>query len=272
LESVQVMKAGPARNWAALKKVIYSLVVVAIFIALWKLFLVTVVTVKYFPSPGGVVQAAIDLFSHGDLEGYSLWEHTWTSLVRVAAGFGAAFVLGVLFGLLMGLFPIIYDVSKVVIEPIRFIPPVGWVPLTIVLFVGFSRYVFVIWLGAFFPVFISVLTSVPRVDALLKDAVKVYGGSWLDVVRKVVIPFVMPEILSGARISLGSAWACIVAAEMIGGETIGLGRLILKYADLMMINEVVVGMLLIGILGLLCNEVVLQIEKRLFRWRAKISI
>ena len=255
-----------------LKKVIYSLLVLAIFILLWKVFLMTIVTVKYFPSPEGVIKAAVDLVSRGDLEGYSLGEHTWNSLLRVASGFGAAFVLGVTFGLLMGLFPILYDIAKVIIEPIRFIPPVGWVPLTIVLFVGFSRYVFVIWLGAFFPIFISVLTSVPRLDALLKDAVKVYGGSWLDVVKKVVIPSVLPEILSGSRISLGSAWACIVAAEMIGGETIGLGRLILKYADLMMINEVVVGMLLIGIIGLLCNEVVLQIEKRLFRWRAKISI
>jgi NitT/TauT family transport system permease protein len=140
------------------------------------------------------------------------------------------------------------------------------------LFIGFSRYVFVIWLGAFFPIFISVLTSIPKAEVLFKDAVKVYGGNWFDIVRKVVLPSVLPEILSGSRIALGSAWACIVAAEMIGGETIGLGRLILKYADLMMINEVVVGMLLIGIIGLLCNEVVLQIEKRVFRWRVKISL
>ncbi len=255
-----------------LTKVVYSLLVVAMFVAAWKIVGGTLITVKYFPSPEGVIKAAGELAARGDLEGYSLWEHTWSSLVRVFAGFGAAFVLGVTLGLLMGLFPIVYDTTKVIIEPVRFIPPVGWVPLAIVLFIGFSRYVFVIWLGAFFPIFISVLTSVPKVEVLFKDAVKVYGGSWLDIVRKVVLPSILPEILSGSRIALGSAWACIVAAEMIGGETIGLGRLILKYADLMMINEVVVGMLLIGIIGLLCNEVVLQIEKRVFRWRAKISL
>ncbi len=255
-----------------LTKVVYSLLVVAMFVGAWKIVGGTLITVKYFPSPEGVIKAAGELAARGDLEGYSLWEHTWSSLVRVFAGFGAAFVLGVTLGLLMGLFPIVYDTTKVIIEPVRFIPPVGWVPLAIVLFIGFSRYVFVIWLGAFFPIFISVLTSVPKVEVLFKDAVKVYGGSWLDIVRKVVLPSILPEILSGSRIALGSAWACIVAAEMIGGETIGLGRLILKYADLMMINEVVVGMLLIGIIGLLCNEVVLQIEKRVFRWRAKISL
>jgi sulfonate transport system permease protein len=255
-----------------LTKVICSLLVVAMFVGAWKMVGGTLITVKYFPSPEGVIKAAGELAARGDLEGYSLWEHTWSSLIRVFAGFGAAFVLGVTLGLLMGLFPIFYDTTKVIIEPIRFIPPVGWVPLAIVLFIGFSRYVFIIWLGAFFPIFISVLTSIPKVEVLFKDAVKVYGGSWLDIVRKVVLPSILPEILSGSRIALGSAWACIVAAEMIGGETIGLGRLILKYADLMMLNEVVVGMLLIGIIGLLCNEVVLQIEKRTFRWRAKIYL
>jgi ABC-type nitrate/sulfonate/bicarbonate transport system permease component len=271
MRSKQTLK-GQTRIKIDPKKVMYSLLVLAVFIGIWQMTLSTLVTAKYFPSPVGVVEAAIGLGIHGDLEGYSLFQHTWNSLLRVAAGFTAAFVLGVALGLLMGLFPIIYDTMKVIIEPIRFIPPVGWVPLTIVLFVGFSRYVFVIWLGAFFPIFVSVLTSVPKVDLLLKDEVKVYGGSWIDIVGKVVFPSILPEILSGARISLGAAWACIVAAEMISGETIGLGRLILKYADLMMLNEVVVGMLLIGIIGLLCNEVVLRIEKRLFRWRTHVAL
>lgn len=172
----------------------------------------------------------------------------------------------------MGLYPFTYEITKVIIEPIRFIPPIAWVPMAIVLLMGFSRYVFIIWFGAFFPIFISVLTSIPRVEPLLKDAVKVYGGNWLDIIKKVIIPSITPEILSGSRIGLGTAWACIVAAEMIGGETIGLGRLILKYADLLMTNEVVVGMLLIGLIGLLCNETILQIEKRLFKWRSQISI
>ena len=272
MNSSQTIKGRRAIFRIDLRKVIYSLLVVAMFVGAWKVVGGTLITVKYFPSPEGVIKAAGELADRGDLEGYSLGEHMWSSLLRVFAGFGAAFVLGVTLGLLMGLFPIVYDTTKVIIEPIRFIPPVGWVPLAIVLFIGFSRYVFVIWLGAFFPIFISVLTSIPKVEVLFKDAVKVYGGSWLDIVRKVVLPSILPEILSGSRIALGSAWACIVAAEMIGGETIGLGRLILKYADLMMLNEVVVGMLLIGIIGLLCNEVVLQIEKRVFRWRAKISL
>lgn len=254
-----------------LKNTIYSLLAIGVFLGIWSLIL-RLVEATYFPSPEGVIKALFDLAANGDLEGYSLGQHAWASFIRVFAGFGAAFILGVTLGMLMGLYPFIYEVMKVIIEPIRFIPPIAWVPIAIVLLVGFSRYVFIIWFGAFFPIFISVLTSTPRVEPLLKDAVKVYGGSWLDVVKKVIIPSIMPEILSGSRIGLGTAWACIVAAEMIGGETIGLGRLILKYADLLMTNEVIVGMLLIGIIGLLCNEAVLKIEKQLFRWRSQLSI
>jgi ABC-type nitrate/sulfonate/bicarbonate transport system permease component len=137
---------------------------------------------------------------------------------------------------------------------------------------GFARYVFIIWVGAFFPIFISVLTSIPRVETILKDSVKVYGGSRWDILKKIVIPSVTPEILAGARIGLGDSWMCIVAAEMIGGEPVGVGRLILKYADLLNMNAVVVGMILVGIIGFACNEVVLQIERRQFRWRSQITL
>jgi ABC-type nitrate/sulfonate/bicarbonate transport system permease component len=214
----------------------------------------------------------MDLIVKGDLEGYSLATHVWASFIKVLFGFGVALLMGVALGMIMGLYPMIYAASKIIIEPIRFIPPVGWVPMAIVLLSGFSRFAFIIWLGAFFPIFISVLTSIPKVDPVAKDVVKVYGGKRLQIIRKIIIPSVMPEILAGARISIGASWMCIVAAEMIAGESTGLGRLILKYADLLMTNEVVAGMIFIGIIGLGCNEVILRIEKYLFKWRTRITL
>jgi NitT/TauT family transport system permease protein len=144
--------------------------------------------------------------------------------------------------------------------------------MAIVLLTGFARFTFIIWLGAFFPIFISVLTSIPKVDPVTKDVVKVYGGKKLQIIKKVILPSVTPEILTGARISIGASWMCIVAAEMIGGESTGLGRLILKYADLLRLNEVVSGMLFVGMIGLGCNEVILRIEKILFKWRSQITL
>ena len=253
------------------EKVVYRLSVVILFIVLWSLF-VQLAHSSYIPTPIGVAKAIGHLVVKGDFEGYSLWKHAWASFLRVLSGFSLALILGVLLGLFMGLFPILYDTTKVIIEPIRFIPPLAWIPVAIVLMRGFSRYVFIIWLGAFFPIFISVLASIPSVDPILKDVIKVYGGTRFDIIRKNIFPSIMPEILSGAKIGLGVSWMCIVAAEMIGGENVGLGRLILKYADLLKTNEIVVGMLLIGIIGYLSNEVMLRLERHLFRWRTKMTL
>ncbi len=249
----------------------YNMITIGIFLLAWAI-LQNTTTSSYFPTIGGVGKAAVELAAKGDNQGFSLIEHAWASSLRVLSGFGLALVMGVTLGLLMGLYPFIYENSKVIIEPIRFIPPIAWIPMAMVLLRGFTRYVFIIWVGAFFPIFISVLTSIPRVETILKDSVKVYGGSRWDILKKIVIPSVTPEILAGARIGLGDSWMCIVAAEMIGGEPVGVGRLILKYADLLNMNAVVVGMILVGFIGLACNEVVLQIEKRLFRWRSQVTL
>jgi ABC-type nitrate/sulfonate/bicarbonate transport system permease component len=254
-----------------LEKMSYRIGVILLFVLFWSLF-AQLAHSSYIPTPVGVAKAIAQLVVNGDFEGYSLWKHAWASFVRVLSGFSLALVMGVLLGLFMGLFPILYDTTKVIIEPVRFIPPLAWIPVAIVLMRGFSRYVFIIWLGAFFPIFISVLASIPSVDPILKDVIKVYGGTRFDIIRKNIFPSVMPEILSGAKIGLGVSWMCIVAAEMIGGENVGLGRLILKYADLLRTNEIVVGMLLIGMIGYLSNEAMLRLEKYLFRWRANLTL
>ena len=254
-----------------LKIYAYNLITLGIFLMAWAIIQNTT-TSSYFPTIGGVEKAALELVTKGDNQGFSLIQHAWASSLRVLSGFGLALVMGVTLGLLMGLYPSIYENSKVIIEPIRFIPPIAWIPMAMVLLRGFTRYVFIIWVGAFFPIFISVLTSIPRVETILKDSVKVYGGSRWDILKKIVIPSVTPEILAGARIGLGDSWMCIVAAEMIGGEPVGVGRLILKYADLLNMNFVVVGMILVGVIGFACNEVVLQTERRLFRWRSQITL
>ena len=269
--SVQPPQAGPTRAiLAGFRKVFFNLLSIVIFVAIWKVT-VSLMPVTYFPTPEGMAKAAVALIMKGDLEGYSLATHVWASFTKVLFGFTMALLTGVSLGMIMGLYPMIYAAAKIIIEPLRFIPPVGWVPMAIVLLSGFSRFAFIIWLGAFFPIFISVLTSIPKVDPVAKDVVKVYGGNRWQIIKKIVIPSVMPEILAGARISIGASWMCIVAAEMIAGESTGLGRLILKYADLLRTNEVVAGMLFIGVIGLGCNEVILRIEKYLFKWRSRIT-
>lgn len=262
--------AAARRGWSTLV-VLHNLVAGLVVLAVWQAATWVVHSV-FFPSPLQVVRAMTDLWINGDVTGNSLLTHIRWSLLRLVAGFAAGVVLGVPLGLLMGLYKPLYTGTRAALEPFRFIPPIAWIPLTIVLLSGFSRYVFLIWLGAFFPIFVATLVGVPRVELIHKNVAKVHGAGRWYVLTRVVVPSVLPDILGGMRVGMGTAWMTIVAAEMSGGETTGLGRMMVNYAELLRIPEIVVGMLLIGVLGFLMNEALLRVEKRLFRWRWEVSL
>ena len=251
--------------------VVSNLVTLIVVVFLWEI-LARWIGSMFIPAPSSVWKATVLLMKNGDVEGYTLSSHILASIGRILAGFGLAVVLGVPLGLFMGLHPVIYRKSRVILEPIRFIPPIAWIPMAIVLLVGFQRYVFLIWLGGFFPIWINTLVGVGRVNPVHLNVAKVFGGSKFMRIWRVVIPSVMPDILSGMRVGLGMCWMCIVAAEMIGGEGIGVGRLVLKYAELLLMPPVVSGMLVIGIIGFCMNEIILVIEKKLFKWRWEVSL
>jgi NitT/TauT family transport system permease protein len=226
----------------------------------------------FFPAPRTVASTAVRLVVEGDTQGHGLLQHAWVSLARVLGGFAVATAVAIPAGIAFGLWDRAYGIAKGVLEPIRFIPPLGWVPLAIIFLSGESRYTFIIALGAFFPVLISTMTGVQGMDQRLVEVAQVLGASRWQVIVKIVVPAVLPAIVAGARLGLGIGWACIVAAEMIGGESTGLGRMIVSYGELLQIDAVVVGMLTIGILGYLLNEVFLALERRLFPWRRTAKI
>lgn len=249
----------------------YNILSILVVAVLWTLFSMWQNSI-FYPSVPQIWAAFINLCQHGDVEGINLSAHIWASVLRILAGFSAACVLGIPLGLIMGLYPKFYECTRSVIEPIRFIPPIAWIPVAIVLLVGFSRYAFLIWLGAFFPIFITTLLSVTNVNPVHINVAKVFGASRFFIIRKIIVPSVLPEIAAGMRVGLGVAWMCIVAAEMIGGEMVGIGRMILKYAELIRMSEIIVGMLVIGVIGFIMNEIFLVFEKRIFRWRSEVSI
>jgi NitT/TauT family transport system permease protein len=226
----------------------------------------------FFPGPASVAIAYKDILLEGDLQGYTLWSHIWASLVRVFAGFAVASITGAALGLVLGLKRPLYEATKIVLEPVRFIPPIAWIPLAIVLLSGFSRYVFIIWIGAFFPILVGTMAGIMRVSPLLVDVSKVFGARRLFVVLRVVVPGALPEIVAGMRIGLGVGWMCIVAAEMIGGESLGLGRLMMNYSELLRVDMVIVGMIAIGVIGYATNEALILAERRLFPWRRELKV
>lgn len=253
------------------KTVSYNALSLFGFLLVWT-FVSWLMQSQFFPSPWLVFKAFIDLLIEGDIEDVKLGMHIIQSLLRIFGGFGAACLLGIPLGLLMGLYPMVYDSTKAIIEPVRFIPPVAWIPLVIVLLVGFSRFVFVIWLGAFFPIFIGTLLSVRGVNPLHVDVPKSFGATRMYIVRKIIIPSVLPDIFTSMRVGLGIAWECIMAAEMIGGERVGIGIMILKYAQLIRMEVIIVGIVIIGLIGFCLNEIFILVEKKVFRWKEIVSI
>lgn len=265
------LSAGSSAASESVKIGVWNIVSLAIALAVWQVTSMLLAS-PFFPAPIKIVEAFIQLATYGDTSGHSLLEHCWASIERVLVGFGLGVVLGVPLGLLLGLYPRLYTCTRSVIEPFRFIPPIAWIPLAIIFFTGLTRFAFLIFLGAFFPIFTSTLVGVARVEPIHRKVGVVHGASKFWILRSVVVPTVMPDIMAGMRVGLGTAWLTIVAAELAGGISTGLGRMMTNYAELLMVPHVIVGMLLIGLIGFLMNEVLLLIEKRLFRWRWQVSL
>lgn len=248
-----------------------NVVSLAAFLVAWQVG-AAVVKSPFFPPPSEIVSAFSRLATAGDTQGISLLAHSWASLYRVLVGFGAGVVLGVPLGLLMGLYPGVYAATRSIVEPFRFIPPIAWIPLAIIFFSGLPRFAFLIFIGAFFPVFTAALVGVRRVEPLHRKVALVHGATRRDILAQVVLPTVLPDILGGMRVAMGAAWLTIVAAELAGGTPEGLGRLMLNYAELLKIPEIIVGMILIGAIGFVLNELLLLAEQRLFRWRWQVTL
>ncbi len=190
-----------------------------------------------------------------------------TSLYRVLVGYSLAAVLGVGLGILVGTYRTARSALDVVIELLRPIPPIAWIPLAILWFgIGDPAAFFIIFIGAFFPIFLNTVSGIRNVDRVYVEAALNLGADDAALIRHVLIPGAMPSILTGLRVGLGIGWMCVVAAEMIAAKS-GLGYMIIEAQRVLATDEVIAGMLTIGVLGLLMDRGFRALEGRLLRWR-----
>ncbi|MGQ9566294.1 MAG: ABC transporter permease [Candidatus Bathyarchaeales archaeon] len=227
----------------------------------------------YVPSPSGTATAFYQLVVYGDVQGHSLLAHAFISLYRVFVGFSIALLVALPLGLLSGVSEVFYNALKPLVEVIRPIPPLAWVPFASIAFgIAIGGYAFVIFLGAFFPIFLNTIAGVRRTSPVLVDVAKTFKADKKDTMYKVVIPSALPEIITGVRVGFGIAWMCIIAAEMIGVKSaLGLGFFIFSMANLALYAEMFAGMIMIGIVGYAVNEGIVFAEKRFFKWRVEIA-
>ena len=220
-----------------------------------------------------VIEAFVQLAIEGDSEGAYLSEHILASLSRVLIGFTAAAATAIPLGIIIGRYRLADSIFGPVIEAMRPIPPIAWIPLSILLFSSnmLGAQAFIIWIGAFFPILINTTTGVKRTEPVHIDAAKTLGASEQQILGKIVIPSAGPEIFAGLRIGFGISWMCLVAAEMIGGR-VGLGYLVWIMQQVGRTGAVISSMFLIGLIGFLITYFFLYIEKHLIKWKQSVSV
>ena len=212
------------------------------------------------PTPLQVAQVGWATAQSGEL----FW-HVATSLLRVAEGFGMAALAAVALGLLAGLCVPIRLMIEPVIEFIRPIPPLAFLPMFLVWFgLGEASKIAFISYTTFFPMFIAVAASVLRVDVMLLRAAASLGASRADLIRRVVLPAAMPGIIVALRVGVGLALFVIVGAEFMGADS-GLGHFIMEGRTFFNPAQIVLGALLLGALGSLINALLLSAERRVLR-------
>src|SRR5881296_2292245 len=215
------------------------------------------------PTPGDVAAVFADTVSDG-----SLPRHVATSLARVGVGFGVAAVVALALGLLAALCVPVRLMLEPIIELVRPIPPLAFLPMFLVWFgLGEASKVAFIGYTTFFPMFVAITASVMRVDVVLLRAAASLGASRADLVRRVMLPAALPGIVVALRIGVGLALFVIVGAEFMGADA-GLGHLIMEGRTFFNPAQIVMGALTLGVLGSLINTLLLTVERRLLRWRS----
>jgi ABC-type nitrate/sulfonate/bicarbonate transport system permease component len=260
------MVAPPRPRWRRALARIGNLWLLAAFIVVWEVVSVYGQRINpqldvMMPPPTAVVSAAADLLARN-----VLFTHIFDSLKRVLAAVGTATLLGVPLGLAMGWSARFRAAVDPLLEFIRPIPPLAWIPLSILWFgIGDMQIVYIIFLAAFFPVVLNSMSGARDVDSYLVRAGLSLGARRGELFRTVVLPAALPQIFTGVRVGLGIGWMALVAGELVAAPS-GLGYMINNARTLFRSDYILLGMVLIGVLGLVLDFVMRQIMRIAMPW------
>jgi NitT/TauT family transport system permease protein len=246
-----------------LKKILPSLLVIALLIGAWWLAVIATKSV-IFPTPGQVVLGIGELIRNG-----TLWEHIGASLFRVGTGFALAVVVAIPLGLWMGWVRGAFVTLNPIFQMLRPISPIAWIPIAILWFgVGNASPIYLIFISSVFPMVVQTIVGVHTIELRYLRAAANFGVSRVTLFRRVVIPAALPQIIVGMRVGLGIAWLVVVAAEMIALRS-GLGYLIIDSRNAgNRYDLVIAGMIVIGLIGLSLDGLMRLLEKlKRVRWR-----
>jgi NitT/TauT family transport system permease protein len=216
-----------------------------------------------WPSPVMVLYGLGGMITDG-----SLLKHSVASLFRVTCGFYLAFSAAIPLAILLGRWPAGEKTLNGLVQFLRPISPLAWIPLAITWFgIGEPPAIFLIFIASFFPLLLPVIKAVQQIRTLYFQIAANLDFSLTDKLRYIIIPAIAPEIVTATRVALGVSWLVVVAAEMIAVKT-GLGYLIIEARNTLRLDLVIAAMIVIGLIGLLLDHLVLRIERiRLLEWK-----
>jgi NitT/TauT family transport system permease protein len=237
-------------------------------ILLWHYVVVSSGT-KLVPTPSMVGVMMRDFAFGGvydDAFSGTILTHLLASMQRVYGGFLLAVATGIPLGLVIGKIPFFRQLLDPTLSLLRPIPVTAWLPLSMVFFgLGPRSAVFLVFLGAFYPILLNTIFGVRSVDVRLFEAANMLGCDGARMFRQVVLPAALPSIFTGLRLGHSFAWILIVVGEMTGVPT-GLGSVIMDGRTLSRADLVITGMIIIGVAGFLCDRLIVSLNNYVLRW------
>ncbi len=209
-----------------------------------------------FPNPGESFGAILELAQTS-----RLWNDITASLFRVTWGFGLAAAVGIPLGLWIGWSARSFAALNPIVQGLRPISPIAWIPIAILWFgIGDLSAIFLIFLASIFPIMVGTTAAVQNIPQVYVRSASNFGLTGFDLFRRIVLPAAMPQIITSLRIALGVAWLVIVAAEMVGMQS-GLGYLVSDARNMgKRYDLVVAAMILIGLIGIVLDVLVRQLQ------------
>ncbi|MGE5615173.1 MAG: ABC transporter permease [Bacillota bacterium] len=268
MDKIQIIYARNKRERVIFKIIIPVLTVIT-FLILWEVLVYYgIIPSRYLPRPSELARTFIVKLSDPNPEGATLLLNIISSLKISITGFFLALLIGIPLGLLMGWYKAVDRFVKPLFEMIRPIPPIAWIPLTILLLgIGFRAKVFIIFFSAFVPCVINSYTGIKLTNPTLINVAKTCGASNFQLFLKVGIPSSVQMIFAGIKVALGASWSTLVAAEMLASNS-GLGFMILMGRLFARPDLILLGMIIIGVIGALMLVILSKFESKLARWRS----
>ncbi|KPF68190.1 nitrate ABC transporter permease [beta proteobacterium AAP99] len=256
-------RARAAQRRAILLKVIPPLLGIAAFILLWEIVALT--SKGSFPGPWPTAVEAVKIFSdpfyRNGVNDQGIGWNVLSSLQRVGLGFGLAALVGIPLGFMIGRFAFLNGMVSPLISLLRPVSPLAWLPIGLLIFKGANpAAIWTIFICSIWPMIINTAVGVQRVPQDYMNVARVLNLSEWKIVTRILFPAVLPYMLTGVRLAIGTAWLVIVAAEMLTGG-VGIGFWVWDEWNNLNVHHILIAIIVIGVVGLLLELLLIRIAK-----------